>query len=53
MRDFIFLVTLTNGEVEHSYEVSAGSKENAIIIAQAEAIKMARSHKFVSIKKLN
>jgi|GEM_PF-2308387 len=44
-----YIVTLTNGTVEHQYKISATNQEQAIILAQAEAINLARGYEFVSI----
>lgn len=43
-------VVLTNGSIQHTYTTTAFNREDAIILAQAEAIHQARGRKFVSIK---
>lgn len=49
MRDEIYLVTLTNGTVKHEYRIPAISEKTAIILAQAEAIKLCRGYDLVSV----
>jgi len=44
-----YIITLTNGTTQQQYKISATSQEQAIILAQAEAIKLARGYEFISI----
>ena len=44
-----YIVTLTNGTTQQQYEISAISQQQAIILAQAEAINLVRGYEFVSI----
>ena len=53
MKQSHYKVTLTNGTVNHDYYKWAFSKEEVIILAQAEAIQEARGHKLVSCEKLD
>ena len=45
-----YIVTLTNGTINNTYKIQAFNKEQATILAQAEAIKQARGYELVSIK---
>lgn len=45
-----YIVTLTNGIIKNEYEVLSINKEQAIILAQAEAINQAKGYELVSIK---
>lgn len=47
LRDFV--VALTNGTTVQKYHITASGEQQAIILAQAEAIKLARGFTFVSI----
>lgn len=49
MIPYKYIVTLTNGNTEQQYKVSATNQQAAIILAQAEAIKLARGYELVSI----
>lgn len=42
-------VVLTNGATEQIYRIHASNEEQAIILAQARAINLARGYQFVSI----
>lgn len=44
-----YIVTLTNSTINDIYEIQAFNKEQATILAQAEAIKQAKGYKFVAI----
>jgi glycyl-tRNA synthetase beta subunit len=44
-----YIVTLTNGTINHQYNITAMSERQAIILAQAEAIKAARGFDLVNI----
>lgn len=48
-----FKVTLTNGTVEHDYYIYAFCTEEAIILAQAEAIRGAMGYRLVSCEKID
>lgn len=47
-----YIVTLTNGNVEYDYRITAMGEEPAIILAQAEAINDARGYELVRIRKI-
>lgn len=44
-----YKVILTNGALKNEYEILALNEEQAIILAQAEAINKGRGYKFVDI----
>jgi hypothetical protein len=44
-----YKVILTNGRVNHTYNVHAGGEKAAIILARAEAINMARGFELVHV----
>jgi len=44
-----YIIILTNGTTQQEYKVSATNEQSAIILAQAEAIKLARGYELVSI----
>lgn len=52
MKNDDYIVTLTNGVMNHDYSVSCMGEKTAIILAQAEAIKAARGCKLVSVRKV-
>jgi len=45
-----YIVTLTNGTTQQEYKISATNEESAIILAQSEAIKLARGYELVSVR---
>lgn len=49
MKQNEYYVTLTNGNTEQTYRISANNEEQAIILAQAIAIKQARGYRLVSV----
>ena len=49
MKTSSYVVTLTNDLTFQEYNITALSQTDAIILAQAEAIKLGRGHKFTSI----
>lgn len=48
MKQNEYKIVLTNGTIKHEYNKIAGCEREAIILAQAEAIQMARGYDFVS-----
>jgi len=49
MKTTEYEVILTNGMVNHTYNIPAFNEREAVILAQAEAIKSARGYDFVSV----
>lgn len=49
MIDREFKIILTNGSIENEYKVRAFNREQAIILAQAEAIKQGKGYKLVKV----
>lgn len=49
MIPYKYIVTLTNGTTQQQYKISAMGQQQAIILAQAEAIKLARGYELVSV----
>lgn len=47
-----FIVTLTNGSVNHDYEKTSTNEREAIILAQAEAINLARGYELVKVREV-
>lgn len=47
-----YRIVLTNGKVEHSYFKYASNEEQAIILAQADAIQNGMGYKLVSIEEV-
>jgi len=45
-----FIVRLTNGTVEEDYHIVAFNEREAIILAQAQAINLARGYELVEVK---
>jgi len=50
MNRYKFKVTLTNGEVNTTYEIYTRGKKEAIILAQAEAIQEGKGYELVSVE---
>lgn len=53
MNRYKFKVTLTNGTVDTDYEVYAGCKKKATILAQAEAIQEGKGYELVSVRRID
>jgi hypothetical protein len=53
MKQNEYKVVLTNGTVKHEYKKIADCEREAIILAQAEAIQMARGYDFVSCVRID
>ncbi len=49
MRQHLYSITLTNGTTEQEYSIWAFNEKEAIILAQAEAIKLARGYELIGI----
>lgn len=45
-----FVVTLTNGEVQHKYYKVAFTEKQAVILAKAEAIELGRGFELVNVE---
>ena len=52
MNNKYFEVELTNGTVNDKYKIKAVNEEQAIILAQAEAINNAKGYKLVSVNEI-
>lgn len=52
MQKFTYKVILTNGVLEDEYIVSAFGSTDAIIIAQAQAMRKCRDYQLVSIEEV-
>jgi len=53
MKNNKYMIILTNGIIEDIYEIEAMNQREAIILAQAKAIKDAKGYDLVTVKLMN